>query len=155
MVLGFKRRFEPLVVDGSKRHSIRAGERWRPGMICDCFVDPRQKTMRLLGRWECRRVEVIRIEAQYCSTGAPSTLRMWVAGEELTQSEVNELCWRDGFRTALRDCAWIEFCEFWVREHRKDLGRDMKLRFTGQLIHWDYDHPVPKTAKRRTRKAAA
>lgn len=37
MLLGFKRRFEPFILDGSKTHTIRAsgGRTWRPGMRCD------------------------------------------------------------------------------------------------------------------------
>lgn len=42
MILGFKDEFVPLVEDGSKTHSIRAGERWRVGMRADLFEKTRQ-----------------------------------------------------------------------------------------------------------------
>ena len=63
MLLGFKRRFEPFVSEGSKTHTIRAARKNPPrvGQMCDCYVDSRQKTMRLLGRWVCTKVESILI----------------------------------------------------------------------------------------------
>ena len=58
MLLGFKRRFAPFVEEGSKTHTIRAKRKIAPkvGETCHCYVDPRQKTMRLLGRWTCVKV---------------------------------------------------------------------------------------------------
>lgn len=117
MLLGFNRRFAPFVEDGSKTHTIRAGKRWRPGMRCDCYVDPRQKTMRLLGRWPCVKVEPIRITEQHT---------IIIYGQVLDFEECNALAWRDGFRDSGPAKAFPDMMEFWT-------GR---LPFEGQIIHW-------------------
>src|SRR6201992_1971719 len=111
MLLGFKRRFAPMILDGSKRHTIRGkGRNWRPGIICDCYVDPRQKTMRLLGRWPCVRVEKIQISDSF----------LLVDGRELSTDEKELLAWHDGFRRSgadsiqtYRSC-FDEMMAFWI-----------------------------------------
>ena len=97
MLLGFKRRFAPFVSDHSKAHTIRDSRkiRQRVGQRCDCYVDPRQKTMRLLGRWECVGVEEILIVGDGTERGT----RVQVGGAWLTEDERNSLAWEDGFRT--------------------------------------------------------
>jgi hypothetical protein len=57
MLLGVKRRFAEFVEDGSTRRTIRGYRKMPPkiGEVCHCYVDPRPKTMRLLGRWLCAR----------------------------------------------------------------------------------------------------
>lgn len=142
MMLGFKRQFETYVEEGSKRHTIRAkgGRQWKPGVIADCFVNPRQKTMRCLGRWPVTKVEDIEIR----SRGAAGGLVIYVAGVMLSTDEANALAWRDGFRDAGRHGALAQMAGFW---------RD-RLPFDGDLIHWDYDHPAvdPGARKARTGK---
>jgi hypothetical protein len=70
VLLGFKERFAPFVEEGSKTHTIRAKRKIRPrvGEICHCYANPRQKSMRLLGRFECIRVEDLRIEVDVYKT---------------------------------------------------------------------------------------
>ena len=52
MLLGFKARFEPFVIEGSKTHTIRRVKKIPPkiGEVCHCYGDVRQKTMHVLGR---------------------------------------------------------------------------------------------------------
>ncbi|HXP88854.1 MAG TPA: ASCH domain-containing protein [Bryobacteraceae bacterium] len=97
MLLGFQRRFAPFVQEGSKTHTIRAARKIPPrvGETCHCYVDPRRKTMRLLGRWPCVRVQKIRIAA----TGDPSVpLKVSIDGSILSPDEAGLLFFRDGFR---------------------------------------------------------
>jgi hypothetical protein len=119
MMLGFQRRFAPFVLDGSKTHTIRAVRKIPPkvGETCHCYVDPRQKTMRLLGRWPCVRVEEIIITRYQL---------VYVEDQILSRSECNSLAWRDGFRSADRGRAFEEMMEFW----------EGRLPFRGQVIHW-------------------
>lgn len=152
MVLGFKRQFHPHVRDGSKRHSIRAGHRWKVGMIADCFGDVRQKSMFLLGRWPV--VEVENAVIYECGDG---TLSVLVNGQELTVDEKNLLAWHDGFRPAgwkkyravkpseflNPDTPWQMVTAFWKAEHSGPKGVD----FDGQIVHWDYDRPLYRNAK--------
>jgi hypothetical protein len=146
MLLGFKRRFEGYVKDRSKRHTIRANRkrRFRVGDRCDCYVDSRQKSMRLLGRWLCVKVEEILIEESPCG-GGPATIRVFVEGMELDRDERNRLAWSDGFRSRGRRRAFSEMADFWIEEH----GKRKRLHFRGQIIHWnpDVDVPGPHTRK--------
>lgn len=129
MLLGFKRQFAPFVEDHSKTHTIRGFGKRRPfrvGDICHCYVDPRQKTMRLLGRWPCVRVEDIHIEAY----GHPSVpLIVYIAGHPLHSEEANMLFLRDGFRDLTGETYQHihQAAEFWK-------GR---LPFVGHIIHWN------------------
>jgi hypothetical protein len=125
MLLGFKRRFAPMVEDGSKTHTIRGERKITPrvGETCHCYVDPRQKTMRLLGRWQCVKVEEIAIEERHGRDTA-----VWIDGIALSHDERNALAWRDGFRGRGKTGAFEEMMEFWK-------GR---LPFAGHVIHWQY-----------------
>jgi hypothetical protein len=121
MLLGFKRRFAPFVEDGSKTHTIRAIRKVAPkvGEMCHCYVDPRQKTMRLLGRWPCVKVEDIQITPHH---------QVYIDGQFLEKDECDALAWRDGFRSRGPDGAFAEMMEFWK-------GR---LPFRGCVIHWKH-----------------
>lgn len=127
MLLGFKRRFAPMVEDGSKTHTIRGKRKTAPrvGEICHCYVDPRQKTMRLLGRWACVKVEEIAI----IHNKAVGRVDVTIEDQWLSPDECNALAWRDGFRSRGFEGAFGEMMEFWR-------GR---LPFVGHVIHWAYD----------------
>src|SRR5579872_1238894 len=147
MLLGFKRRFAPYVENHSKTHSIR-GERKRPprvGETCHCYEDPRQKTMRLLGRWRCvkvERIEIREISRRSLSSTLPygAHFRMSIEGEQLTLDECNELAWRDGFRTVgsdhFTDQSFDMMMRFWMLTHGNPRRKGL-FRFTGHIIHWD------------------
>jgi hypothetical protein len=134
MLLGFKRQFAPMVLDGSKTHTIRARRKIpaRVGETCHCYVDPRQKSMQLLGRWECVRIEPIFIVPFPMPEGAAWHLDIWIAGSELTPDEAVEFAWRDGFRPVRRCDALISMGHWWAALKRIDA-------FQGHLIHWKYD----------------
>ena len=129
MMLGFRRRFEAPILAKTKRHTIRdyrKGKRqWKPGDVCDCYVDARQKTMRLFGRWPCVRVQ----EIQILELGQ----RVCVDDELLSPDECESLARSDGFGS------FAEMMDFWH-------GR---LPFTGVIIHWDPDRPVERPATKR------
>lgn len=131
MLLGFKKRFVPLVEDGSKTHTIRAKRKLRPraGETCHCYTGLRQKGARLLGRWKCVKVEEIKIYE--CGGGRFS---VWIGDQELTPDEKDALAWRDGFRSRGVAGAFGEMVEYWTRLHPK-AG---PIAFEGDLIHWEY-----------------
>lgn len=124
MILGFKDRFIPFIEDGSKTHTIRAGNRWKAGMRADLYAKPRQKGMRLIFRAEVVKVERISIVSLHGSIGIS------ISGIGLTWDEANLLAYRDGFRE-FRGIQPIDvMARFWRATH--------ELPFTGQIIHWDY-----------------
>lgn len=162
MNLGFKDQFVPMVEDGSKRHSIRAGFRWKEGMRADLYARPRQKGMRLLFRAMVVKVEQIEIE--YTGTLVAPNTRLgamiggWSAsdfttitieGVRLVADELDSFAWRDGFRPhpsepTLTTDAFRDMVEFWYRMH----GFGRKIRhFHGQVIHWDYERRFTKKLK--------
>lgn len=149
MMLGFKRQFAPFVEEGSKTHSVRAkgGRDWKRGEVADCFVDPRQKTMRLLGRFPVLRVQPITIREVPLVGG----LAIWIDGEPLSYDEANAFAWRDGFRENV-DCDSLEeMARFWRREH--DLGAKP---FEGIVIHWQYSKALAgRLATKAASRAAA
>lgn len=152
MILGFKDQFVPFVEDGSKTHTIRAGERWKAGMRADLFARPRQRDMRLLFRAPVVRVEEIEIIIR---ENAP---RLTIAGERLNLDEADAFFWRDGFRgpepsPRLHGALWRDYphlsqaMAFWV-----DRNKLLRKPFHGQIIHWDYEQrfmDVPKKRKQR------
>jgi hypothetical protein len=138
MLIGFKRQFAPHVEDGSKTHTVRAARVNAPrvGEIAHCYVDPRQKTMRLLGRFPVVRVQEIAI-LRIDRPGVP--LCVEIDGVQLSPDEAEGFFWRDGFRpesyvgklrlAAFRYPAIEMAAEFW---------KDREDTFRGLLIHWDY-----------------
>ena len=127
MLLGFKRRFEAPILAKTKRHTIRAYSEarrpWRVGDRCDCYVNPRQKSMKLLGRWWCTRVQDIRMENS-SRAGRTSLLFILIDGQgPLMRDEAELLARSDGFKD------FDEFAAFWRK----------RLPFNGQIIHWNPD----------------
>lgn len=133
MMLGFKRQFKIPILNRTKKHTIRAyGKRraWRAGDRCDCYVDPRKKSMELLGRWPCVRVQEIRI----LKRGA--ALLIFIDGQgPLRRDEAELLARSDGFEDFAGFAAWWK-------------GR---LPLNGQIIHWN---PAVACAGPRRKRAA-
>lgn len=137
MLLGFKRRFAPFVEDGSKTHTVRAKRKLRPkvGETCHCYVDARQKTMRLLRRAKCVRVDDILIAGD----GTPEATALYINGVRLDDDERNAFAWRDGFRAegttpAQPGRAFETMLDYWRTLHKR---RGQVFPFAGDVIHWD------------------
>lgn len=157
MMLGFKRQFETYVEEGSKTHSIRAkgGRDWKRGDVADCFVNPRQKTMRLLGRFPVVKVDDIRIFIVPMSewitvAGVVYTAAIEINGERLSLDECNVFAWRDGFRGNESSGAFLQMLGFWNREH------GLAKPFEGVVIHWAYSKALAgRLATKAASRAAA
>ncbi len=150
MLLGFKPRFVPFVLDGSKTHTIRSERKYPPkvGEVCHCYTGlrqrgpiiqklasgevVRQKMARLLGRWPCVKVEEIQIRE--FRLNAHFGFQLFIEGLWLDVDERNAFAWRDGFRTRGRKHAFAEMCDYWITLHRNHGTID----FAGQVIHWQY-----------------
>lgn len=134
MLLGFKPQFAPFVQEGSKTHTIR-GPRKVPakvGETCHCYVNPRQKSMRLLGRWPCVKIEPIEIYER-----GDGSFGVLVNGIDLSLDEKAQLAWRDGFRLFGRKRAFDSMMRFWMTTHG-NADRNSPFVFSGDIIHWDY-----------------
>ena len=158
MLLGFQRQFAPYVEEASKTHTVRGVRKIHPraGETCHCYVDPRQKTMRLLGRFPCVRVQDITLWPRV-SVGPPDfseltgvLLRVAIDGVELSEPEVEAFFFRDGFRGPFEDPPRRHDYPI-IKDRRQALSvlypataaamRFWKARafpFAGHLIHWEY-----------------
>lgn len=145
ILLGFKKQFAPMILDGSKRHTMRGESKVtrRVGGICHNYYALCTKQCELLGRWRCTRIE--RVEVNLVR-GARFTIA--INGTELRRDELLAFAYADGFRMVIdfgrrgiREVADIAAMErFWVNNN----GLAEKRRWRGQLIHWDYEHPLTK-----------
>lgn len=148
-LLGFKDRFCPHVEDGSKRHTVRAGSRFKAGDRADLYARPRQKGMRLMFRDWVTKVETIKISLE---TMFPD---VEIDGVALSLDEREAFFERDGFRAHIDDpgCdqpAMLQAAEFW----RAQLAAGP---FFGQVIHWDYENRFmdkPRKMKRHKNRDA-
>ena len=115
----FKKRFAPFVLDGSKRHTIRAKRAHpdKPGNPVHLYTGLRTKAAKLLGRSICVRIEEIRISEDQ---------HVFVNFEMLSADEKNALAYCDGFRSRGVSHAFEEMMEFW----------EGRLPFVGDIIHW-------------------
>jgi len=142
MLLGFQSRFELAIRVKKKRHTIRGLRKRRPrvGEICHCYVNPRKKSMRLLGRWFCTRVQSIRIEHiadPLKRRGSAFTIT--IDGVPLQPAELERFADSDGFAT------FGEMMRFWLHHH--------SLPFEGDLIHWDPERPAPAPRRKQPWKS--
>lgn len=143
MLLGFQRRFAPFVEDGSKTHTIRGKRKRRPkvGETAHCYVDPRQKTMRLLRRSPITRVQDILIDGD----GTPKGTGIWIEGVPLDETERDLFAWRDGFRFPMVNekeglgygGCFAMMLEFWMNERKADERGVAVFPFDGDLVHWN------------------
>jgi hypothetical protein len=98
-IYNFKPQFVSFILDGSKRHTIRASRKYmdKPGDMCHLYTGLRQKGAKLLFRAPCLKVEEIFIDSRELTAGS-TFIDMRVNGIPLSWDEKNELAWRDGFR---------------------------------------------------------
>ena len=110
----FRSRFVPLILNGSKTHTIR-GDRKRadkPGNTMHLYTGLRQKGARLLMRVPCIRVEPIFIDVER---------RVFLGEEQLSPDECEAMAVRDGFSS------FPDMMMFW----------EGRLPFHGHVYHWD------------------
>ncbi len=121
----FKDRFAPFILDGRKRHTIRATRKVpdRVGNIAHCYTGLRTKSVRFLGRWPIVKIEPIEIlpDCPCQQTHCQKAVRVLIAEQELSADEREKLARLDGFEN------FTEMKAFWK-------GR---LPFKGEIIHWN------------------
>ncbi|HEY9362182.1 MAG TPA: hypothetical protein VIQ00_02890 [Chitinophagaceae bacterium] len=132
MILGFKQQFpdntptnfKEKILSGEKIHSIRAGNRWKPGMSIQMAYGVRTKNYKQFNycrsKFE-RCVSVQRIFITY-----ECELEITVGMNELTPMQIAKLIKNDGLT---RD----QFIDWFLPEKVSE--------FSGQIIHWtDYQY---------------
>lgn len=117
----FKARFEPSILAGSKRQTIRA-ERKRhamPGEQLQLYVGMRTKYCRLIGRSVCTGVHSVRLDFQGRFVSLNDGASVLQRGDSLDAFAVS-----DGFAD------WGDMRGFWAVAHP-----NIEV-FTGVLIRW-------------------
>ena len=117
MILGFKPRFKEPILNGKKIHTIRVdkGNRWKEYRKIQMATGVRTKQYQQFCERCCHSTQTIEIIRT--SDYLEKTI-VKIDGRKLTQDEVQQLAWNDGF------CNLIDFW-MWFRDG-----------FTGKIIHW-------------------
>ena len=106
--------FETKIINNIKRHTIRAGSRWRPGQKIHFATGVRTKKYKQFAMGEVTAVQTIQI--------FPLSFVVLINHERLSEIQIKLLAINDGFDTVK---------EFWQWFSSESMGQ-----FKGQLIHW-------------------
>ena len=137
MICGFNDRFLPLVWNGSKCHTIRAGQRWRPGMKVHLFARVRgpkaftEQQEQTAGQFLLFESRVTMVDKIVITSSPDSLLNITIDGVSLEEDELTAFLWRDGFRVEDGTTSIMQAASFW----RKQLAA---RPFEGQVIYWDF-----------------
>lgn len=119
MTLGFKPDFVPLIISGTKVHTIRAGRRWVAGQpISFCTDLGPDNQVRFQPDGVAQTVQAIRAAVIH------GTYLVEIDGRQLPAPELAEFVCRDGFESP------DQLFHFLAGYHG--------LPFVGQLIHWTH-----------------
>jgi hypothetical protein len=125
----FKERFVPMILDGTKRQTIRANRKGRQG-----HAKPGDTVYLYFGmrtKW-CRK-----LREEVCSMVADVVISMngqvFVGGFKLQDDQLNAFAWKDGFRPdgstlEAPGAAFDLMMRFWSSTH--------SLPFHGKIIYW-------------------
>lgn len=125
-IYNFRARFVPFILDVRKTHTIRSirANPDKPGNTLHLYTGLRTKKAKLLMRVPCVRVEEICIHETIRTEGVTEyrSCLITIDGDQLSDSEMEALARRDGFRD------FPEMLAFWNERHQ--------LPFRGHIIHW-------------------
>lgn len=128
MVIGFKKRFEPPILDGSKILTIRedAKDRWKPGVMMHMATGTRSKHYNCFKQTPCISTQRIELSLKQKGNGG-FELVVRVSGRLLDQDElVKKLPVFDGFK----DLKAMTL--YWIG----DINALPNKCFKGKIIHW-------------------
>lgn len=143
----FKERFVPMILDGSKRQTIRARRKNapKPGQMAYLYYGMRTKNCRKLGEYEIEAVKGIYIDTLgfvYLFDKLLDDMEIEIAKTDPFGFSASKLClatyrdqfaWNDGFRPEGSICgspgrAFDLMIRFWKQTH--------SLPFVGDVIYW-------------------
>ncbi len=124
MILGFKKQFEPKILSGQKKHTIRLDphNRWKRGNSIQMATGVRTKNYNCFKETECTSVQRV-----YMSYAYNNIIEISVNGRQLHKfSDKMELALNDGFDT------WDEFFDWFHPLIEKTEDNWLEAN----LIHW-------------------
>lgn len=115
--------FREQILSGNKRHSIRAGKRWKEGMPIQMATGVRTKNFKLFNEdidmlSFCKSVQDLKIDID--TSGSGVHYNILIDKRPLSASEAKTLAVNDGFKSLYDFLMWF-----------KD-----EAPFDGQIIHW-------------------
>lgn len=129
MLLNYQKQFEPHLVSGRKKHTIRAFRKryFKPGDKLQHYIENRTQKSRKVLENECRSTQLIRIRVS-----ADEGTSFIIDNKHLDDDWVMTLIWNDGFDKE------EEFMEFWSNHPSTVEIDETTWEFEGQLIHWTW-----------------
>ena len=127
MLLGYKNQFVPKIESGIKCHTIRAKRKnpIKQGDTLHHYANVRQKSMRLISKNECTKVQEIEIRIK------DGKIDVWVGQAHINGRTLEKLVLHDGFNSV------EEFQAFWEKHPSSKTDKSgVTLSFEGDLIHW-------------------
>lgn len=103
MVIGFKKRFVPKIMDGRKKHTVRTSNRFGSGTKMHMSTDVRTKNQKCFLEIFCSSSQKIIID--HLKTG---DVKIIVDGRELLDKEKIKFIKNDGFDNMLDFVLWFK-----------------------------------------------
>lgn len=147
MLLGFKKEFALGVQTGAKQTTIRAARKKPPkiGEICHCYTHLRTKDCRLLGRWTCVDVSLLKIFPTKYQPDYPLQV-FRASGGVMSLFDMERMFTRDGFYPDGRLTATQKAAGFWNLNSKGMAAHFIRWEWTAEGAaptehHWgDLDH---------------
>jgi uncharacterized protein YqfB (UPF0267 family) len=124
MLLGFKKRFEEPILEGTKIHTLRedVNNRWKRGNKIHFATGVRTKDYH-----QFKEGEVVSTQRVFMTYAYGCDLEISIDGKELNSFREKEiLALNDGFDS------WMEFFEWFYAAIKADPDE----QFSGKIIHW-------------------
>src|SRR5690606_29297649 len=135
MLLGFNHQFVPKILDGTKIHSFRKGNRWKAGNSIQMCTGMRSKAYKQFNEnipelQICKSVQECVVQIYTSESDVMYRIGVTIDNRLLLPDNVFLFAWNDGFES-LSDC-----CD-WFVEHGTEIYPGI-FESKGQIIHWTY-----------------
>jgi len=135
MLLGFKKRFAPNIINGSKIHTLRNARKVEPkiGELLYMYTGLRTRNCELIRKdltlKSIQQVEIVFYWGSYDRHGNEKESEshhpvIWVDHEHLTDDQINDFFVNDGFKDE------SDFVNFWDLKKGSDVVAEL------QMFHW-------------------
>ena len=133
MLLGFNPQFVPKILDGTKIHTFRKGDRWKAGNSIQMCTGMRSKEYKQFNAnipelQICKCVQECTIQIYANEPDVLYKIGLSIANRMILPEHVFLFAYNDGFESL------TEFCD-WFLEHGTEIYPGI-FESKGQIIHW-------------------